>query len=114
MLREEADIGHALSGTTAVFYFGLAAWWLRLAVLARHLKLPTVGCASNYYSGHSCSEQVASLPALVAPKPLSSGLPCKLQSQQLQRTPQPVVFFMDTQEMSLVASGKSLPLAGFS
>lgn len=27
MLREEADIGNALSGTTAVFYFGLAVWW---------------------------------------------------------------------------------------
>lgn len=56
------------------------------------------GLHSNYYSGHSCSEQVASLPALVAPKPPppSSGLPCKLQSQQLHRTPQPVVFFLWT------------------
>lgn len=64
------------------------------------------GLHSNYYSGHSCSEQVASLPALVAPKP-PPVLRLALQVAEPAITQNPTtggVLFMDTQEMSLVAS----------
>lgn len=63
------------------------------------------GFCSNYYSGDSCLEQVASLPALVAPKPPVLSLALQVAEPAITQNPTTGgVLFMDTQEMSLVAS----------
>ena len=54
------------------------------------------GFCSNYYSEAPAWSKWPLSQPWWPPSPPSSGLPCKLQSQQLHRTPQPVVFFLWT------------------
>lgn len=74
------------------------------------------GLHSNYYSGHSCSEQVASLPALVAPKPPPRPQACPASCRASNYT-EPhnrwCSFYGHTGNVTC-CFGKSLPLAGFS
>ena len=63
------------------------------------------GFHSNCCSGDSYSEQVASLPVLLVPKPPVLSLALQAAEPAITQSPTTAgVLFMETQEMSLVAS----------
>lgn len=115
MLREAADIGGALSGrprawhaaeTTAVFYFGLGVRWAGWPCLARHLKPPTVSSALIAAQGPAVpSAWPLSQPCWpLSPPVLRLVLLLPAESALNQSPTTAGVLFMETQEMSLVAS----------
>lgn len=102
MLREKADIGGALSGrpgawhtakATAAFYFGLGVRWSGwpcwLDIYAAHR-----GFRSNCHSEGSCSEGVATLPALPPLSPCPEAHPAICRASNYSRAPQPLAFFL--------------------
>lgn len=126
MLREEADIGSALSGCPGPgtqqrpLQFSILDWVCggQAGCAGQTSEAAHHGFRSNCYSGHSCLERVATLPA---PWPLSTpilGQPrLILQSAEPAITPGPHnhchSFYGDTENITC-CFGKSLPLAGFS
>lgn len=91
MLREEADIGGALSGRPGAWHgqkplqFSILDWVCggQAGGAGQTSEAAHRGFCCKCCSGHSRSEQVAALPVLLAPKsPCPQARPACLQSQQ--------------------------------
>lgn len=67
---------------------------VRLAVLARHLKPPTMGSVLIAAQGTPTLSKWPLSQSCWPLSPLSSVSPCRLQSQQLHGAPQPLAFFL--------------------